>query len=182
MTSYILLLQVYMAWQEHTVKCTVQISILRTRLNHLARLAKWLSVYLRTKWFWVRSLLQYLNFKCHASFEQGVPWHSGNYTIECGFTLKCIRDIAYYLARDSGFNIQDSGFQIKGWKRKVWKYISRNKFQVLEYQICVHNSPIIKLLFQTKICALIRRGFPRKFSKRGLLYIRCPWGQNYKTK
>ena len=106
MTSYILLLQVYMAWQEHTVKCTVQISILRTRLNHLARLAKWLSVYLRTKWFWVRSLLQYLNFKCHArsslTFRQlyyRVWIHSEMHTWHC-------------ILFGSRFGIQYSGFRI----------------------------------------------------------------------
>ena len=31
---------------------------LRTQLDHLASLAKWLSVRLRTKWFWVRVQLQ----------------------------------------------------------------------------------------------------------------------------
>ena len=36
------------------------ISVLRTQLDHLASLAKWLSVRLRTKWFWVRVQLQSL--------------------------------------------------------------------------------------------------------------------------
>ena len=36
---------------------------LRTQLNHLASLAKWLSVRLRTKWFWVRVQLQSLHHK-----------------------------------------------------------------------------------------------------------------------
>ena len=31
-------------------------------LNHLAKLAKWLSVRLRTKWFWVRVELQKIDF------------------------------------------------------------------------------------------------------------------------
>ena len=60
--------------------------------------------------------------------------------------------IKYYLARDSGFKIQDSGFDIQDWKIKVWKCISRKNIKV-----CVHN--IIRLLFHTKICALLRRGF-----------------------
>ena len=32
--------------------------VLKRTLNHLAKLAKWLSVRLRTKWFWVRVQLQ----------------------------------------------------------------------------------------------------------------------------
>ena len=39
-------------------------SVLRTQLNHLANLAKWLSVRLRTKWFWVRVQLQSLKLIC----------------------------------------------------------------------------------------------------------------------
>ena len=38
----------------------VQIST-QTQLNHLASLAEWLSVRLRTKWFWVRVQLQYIH-------------------------------------------------------------------------------------------------------------------------
>ena len=34
--------------------------VLRTHLNHLACFAKWLSVLLRTKWFWIRVQLQSL--------------------------------------------------------------------------------------------------------------------------
>ena len=34
--------------------------VLKRTLNHLAKLAKWLSVRLRTKWFWVRVQLQSL--------------------------------------------------------------------------------------------------------------------------
>ena len=36
----------------------VLVKVIRTQLNHLASLAKWLSVRLRTKWFWVRVQLQ----------------------------------------------------------------------------------------------------------------------------
>ena len=36
--------------------------VLTTQLNHLASLAKWLSVCLRTKWLWVRFRLQSLKF------------------------------------------------------------------------------------------------------------------------
>ena len=55
--------------------------VLTTQFNHLASLAKWLSVRLRTKWLWVRIQLQHLNFKFRACFEQGVAWHSGNYRV-----------------------------------------------------------------------------------------------------
>ena len=48
--------------------------------------------------------------------------------------------------------------------------------------LCAHNSPIIKLLFYTKIWALLRRRFSQKFPVRGLLYFQCAWGQSYNTK
>ena len=51
------------------------------QLNHLVSLAKWLSVHLQTKWFWVRVQLLHLNFRFCACFEQGPPWHSGNYRV-----------------------------------------------------------------------------------------------------
>ena len=53
----------------------------RLELNHLASLAKWLSVCLRTKWFWVRVQFSHLKFRFRACFEQEVPWHSGNYRV-----------------------------------------------------------------------------------------------------
>ena len=48
--------------QKILVKCTVQIST-PTQVNHLASLAKWLSVHLQTKWLWVRVPLQSLKLK-----------------------------------------------------------------------------------------------------------------------
>ena len=46
----------YMTWQEHTVKCTVQISSQNTA-------QWWLSICLRTMWFWVWVQLQSLNLQ-----------------------------------------------------------------------------------------------------------------------
>ena len=37
--------------------------VLKRTLNHLAKVAKWLSVRLKTKWFWFRVQLQSLNLK-----------------------------------------------------------------------------------------------------------------------
>ena len=37
--------------------------VLKQTLNHLAKLANWLSVCLRTKWFWVQVQLQSLNLQ-----------------------------------------------------------------------------------------------------------------------
>ena len=51
-------------WQEHTVKCTVQIST-HNSAQSLVSLAKWLSVRLRTKWLWVRVQLQSLNHQTY---------------------------------------------------------------------------------------------------------------------
>ena len=58
----------------------------RFKVNPHSSLAKWLSVCLRTKWLWVRVMLQlnlqfHLNFRFRACFEQGVPWDSGNYGV-----------------------------------------------------------------------------------------------------
>ena len=41
-------------------------------LNHLASLAKWLSVRLRTKWLWVRVLLQSLENVCLENSKEEV--------------------------------------------------------------------------------------------------------------
>ena len=58
---------------------------------NLASLAKWLSVRLQTKWFKFKSRWSNINFRYPACFEQGVPWHPGNY--KCGFTRKRVRDM-----------------------------------------------------------------------------------------
>ena len=52
-------------------------SVLKTQVNHLASLAKWLSVRLRNKWLWFQSRCCHLSFSYSACFEQGVPWPSG---------------------------------------------------------------------------------------------------------
>ena len=50
----------FFSWQEHTVKCTVQISTQNTGFE---------------------SSCSHLNFRFRACFEEGVPWHSGNYWV-----------------------------------------------------------------------------------------------------
>ena len=47
---------------------------------------------------------------------------------------------------------------------------------------CVHNVPIIKLLFYTKISTPLRSGFSRKFPKCGLLYFRYAGNPKLNTK
>ena len=47
----------------------------------LSILAKWSSGRLRTKWLRFESRCSHINFRIHACFEQGVPWHSGNYRV-----------------------------------------------------------------------------------------------------
>ena len=66
--------------KEDTSICTVQISTHNT-VQSFRQLSKWLSVHLRTKWLWFRSCCSHLNFRFGACFEQGVPWHSGNYIV-----------------------------------------------------------------------------------------------------
>ena len=48
----------------------------------------------------------HLNFSYGACFEQGVPWHSGNY--ECGFTLKHVRDMIITYSPCTNFGYTDS--------------------------------------------------------------------------
>ena len=46
----------------------------------------------------------------------------------------------YKILLGSRFGIEDSGFRIQDWKIKVWKCISRKKFQILEY------SPVVSTI------------------------------------
>ena len=67
---------------------------MKSFLKLMDSLAKWLSVRLRTKWLRVHSSCSHLNFRYRACFKQGFPWHSGiQATLECGFTLKRVRDM-----------------------------------------------------------------------------------------
>ena len=60
------------------VKCTV----LTTYLNHLASMAKWLSVRLWIKWLWVRAQLQSLKLQVsHLLQARSYSWHSGDYRV-----------------------------------------------------------------------------------------------------
>ena len=63
-----------------------------TQLNYLASFAKWSSVRLRTKWLWVRVSLKSLKLPISHLF-----WARSSLTfrqtIECGFTLKLVRDM-----------------------------------------------------------------------------------------
>ena len=50
--------------------------ILKRTLNHFAKLAKWLTYVVSTYLYGI-----HLNFRYRACFEEGVPWHSGNYRV-----------------------------------------------------------------------------------------------------
>ena len=57
-----------------------------------SKLAKWLSVHLKTKWLWVRIALLSLKLQ----IWRLLPARSSltfRQTIECGFTLKIVRDM-----------------------------------------------------------------------------------------
>ena len=75
-------------WQEHTFKRTVQVSPQNTAETMLA---KWLSVRLRAKWFWVRVQLQSLNVQtlCLLQARSSLTFRQP----ECRFTLKRVRDM-----------------------------------------------------------------------------------------
>ena len=65
--------------------------VLRRQLNHLASLAKWLSVHLWTKWFWVWFQLQSLKLEI-----LHLLWARSSLTFRqlyCGFTLKRLNDM-----------------------------------------------------------------------------------------
>ena len=65
--------------------------VLRAQLNHLASLAKWLSVRLWTKWFWVQVQLQSLKLQISC-----LLWARSSLTfrqLECEFTLKRVCDM-----------------------------------------------------------------------------------------
>ena len=70
--------------------------VCKQALNHLAKLAKWLSCFeylsVRCIWLYVlvmsytchiffESCCSHLNFGFRTCFEQGVPWHSGNCSV-----------------------------------------------------------------------------------------------------
>ena len=78
-------------WHDNNIQSNVHHrKTLITQLNHLASLAKWLSVPLQTKWLQVRIPL--------LSTSDIVPGSSKEFlevqeTIECKFTLKCVCDM-----------------------------------------------------------------------------------------
>ena len=80
-------------WQDNNIRSNAPYrKVLTAQLNHLANLAKWLSVRLRTKWLWARismlsvklQIWRLLRATSSLTFRQ---------TIECGFTMKLVRDL-----------------------------------------------------------------------------------------
>ena len=70
-----------------------EISIQNT-INHLASLAKWLSVHLQTKWLWVWILL--LSLKLLILCVSSDEFLDFQATIQCRFSLKYVHGIATY--------------------------------------------------------------------------------------
>ena len=69
--------------------------VCKQTLNHLAKLAslaKWLSICLRTKWLWVRISLLLLKLQIWQLPRAG-SFLTFKQTIECGSTLKLVRDM-----------------------------------------------------------------------------------------
>ena len=56
-------------------------------------MAKWLSVPLRTKWLWVRVPLQSLTYTSNMAPVSSNEFLDIQANIECGFTLKRVRDM-----------------------------------------------------------------------------------------
>ena len=69
--------------------------VCKQTLNHLAKLAslaKWLSIRLRTKWLWVRIPLLSLKLQIWRLLQAGSSL-TFRQNIECGFTLKLVRNM-----------------------------------------------------------------------------------------
>ena len=66
--------------------------VLKQTINHLTKLAKWLSVHLQTKWLWVQIPLLSLKLKilCLLWARSSLTFRQ---TIECRFNLKFVRDM-----------------------------------------------------------------------------------------
>ena len=73
------------------IKCTVQISTQKIAQSFKASLAKWLSVRLRTKWFWIRVRLQSrkLNHLSHLLKLAVNGWVFVYKLSGCGFESRC---------------------------------------------------------------------------------------------
>ena len=73
------------------IKCTVQISTQKIAQSFKASLAKWLSVRLRTKWFWIRVRLQSrkLNHLNHLLKLAVNGWVFVYKLSGCGFESRC---------------------------------------------------------------------------------------------
>ena len=74
---------------------TYNLLVRKRTLNHLAKLAslaKWLSVCLQTKWLWVRILFLSLKLQI-GRLLLAMSSLTFRQTIECGFTLKLVRDM-----------------------------------------------------------------------------------------
>ena len=74
---------------------TYNLLVRERTLNHLAKLAslaKWLSVCLQTKWLWVRILFLSLKLQI-GRLLLAMSSLTFRQTIECGFTLKLVRDM-----------------------------------------------------------------------------------------
>ena len=79
-------------WHDKNIKSNAPYRwVLRTQLDHLVSLAKWLSVHLWIKWFWVRVQLQSLKLEI-----LHLLWARSSLTFRqlyCGFTLKRLNDM-----------------------------------------------------------------------------------------
>ena len=91
----------------------------------------------------------------------------------CYFPQKWMRYSALVFHENSVIVALRFSFQESRVKKKKWKWYFKNKkkktttdFRESKY---VYKSPIIEILFHTKICALLRRGFPPKFLNCGLV-------------
>ena len=60
--------------------------------------------------------------------------------------------------RDTRLRIQYSRFKIE--KEKYENAFQEKSTTFKNIKVCFHNSPVIKLLFHAKICALLRRKIP----------------------
>ena len=70
--------------------------VLTTQLNHLASLAKWLSVRLWTKWLWFWVQLQSFKLQISRLPRARSSWHSGNYRVWSQYETRTWHDENIY--------------------------------------------------------------------------------------
>ena len=120
------------------------------------RYSQWNSSYWRLEQYWIRWLC------VHSSPVESFY-----------FTLKLVISSAELFHENSLIVVCRFRIRHTKFKKKIMKTQFQRKYEWFwKIKVCVHNSPIIRPSFHTKIGSLLHRNFPRKFPSCGLLQFR----------